>query len=66
LSLSANYTKAEKEGTSTPADAKAKTLGIGYNLGPVAVVANISKIEDYSGVAGNDVDVFYMALRTSF
>ena len=27
---------------------------------------DISKIEDYSGVAGNDVDVFYMALRTSF
>ena len=66
LSISANYTKADKEGTSYAADAKAKTIGIGYSLGPVALVANYSKLENYTGTAGDDADVIYLAARTSF
>ena len=65
LSISANYTKADKQGANI-ADAKAKTLGIGYSLGPVAIVANYSKLENYTGTSGDDADVIYLAARTSF
>jgi predicted porin len=65
LSISANYTKADKQGTGV-VDAKAKTLGIGYSLGPVALVANYSKLENYTGTSGDDADVIYLAARTSF
>jgi hypothetical protein len=65
LSISANYTKADKDGANI-ADAKAKTIGIGYNLGPVALVANYSKLESYTGTSGDDADVIYLAARTSF
>jgi len=65
LSISANYTKADKDGTGV-VEAKAKTLGIGYSLGPVAIVANYSKLEDYTGTSGVDADVIYLAARTSF
>ena len=65
LSISANYTKADKQGTGI-VDAKAKTLGIGYSLGPVAIVANYSKLENYTGTSGADADVIYLAARTSF
>lgn len=66
LSISANYTKSDKEGTSYAADAKAKTIGIGYSLGPVAIVGQYSKLTDYTGTAGDDADVIYLAARTSF
>jgi len=66
LSISANYTKADKDGASFAADAKAKTLGIGYSLGPVALIAQYSKLENYTGTSGDDADVIYLAARTSF
>jgi hypothetical protein len=65
FSLSANYTKADKDGANI-SDAKAKTIGIGYNLGPVAIVANYSQLESYTGTSGDDADVIYLAARTSF
>ena len=66
LSISANYTKADKDGASFTADAKAKTLGVGYSLGPVALIAQYSKLENYTGVSGDDADVVYLAARTIF
>lgn len=66
LTLAANYTKAEKEGTDTPADAKAKSISLGYNLGPVALVTQIAQLEDYTGVSGVDADVVYFRASTKF
>lgn len=64
LSIAANYTVAEKEGTA--ADAKAKTIALGYNLGAVSLVASYSQMDNITGVAGVDRDVLYLAARTSF
>lgn len=64
LSLAANYTKADKEGT--VADAKAKTVTVGYNLGAVALFATYSSMENVTGAAGQDRDVLYLAARTNF
>ena len=66
LTLAANYTKAEMEGTSSPADAKAKSISLGYNLGPIALVTQIAQLEDYTGVSGVDADVVYFRASTKF
>jgi len=41
-------------------------IQVGYNLGPVALVAAFAKNEDIGGVAGNDSDVFMTRLLTAF
>ena len=64
VSLAANYTIAEKEGTTK--DAEARSVALGYNLGPVAIIATYSNLENILGTAGADRDVFYLAARTSF
>jgi predicted porin len=64
LTVGLNYTKADKEGTTV--DAKAKTLMVGYSLGPVALIANVSQLENITGTAGVDANVLYLAARTSF
>ena len=64
LTVGLNYTKADKEGASV--DAKAKTLLVGYSLGPVALIANVSQLENITGAAGVDANVVYLAARTSF
>ena len=66
LTLAANYTKAEMDGTATPADAKAKSISLGYNLGPIALVAQAAQLEDYTGVSGVDADVLYFRASTKF
>jgi hypothetical protein len=66
LTLAANYTKAEKDGTSTPVDAKMKSLAIGYNLGAIALTAQAAKVENYTGVADIDADVLYLRASTKF
>ena len=58
-------TKADKEGANL-ADAKAKTVTVGYNLGAVSVFATYSQLENITGTAGADRDVVYLAARTSF
>jgi hypothetical protein len=65
LSVAANYTKADKDGANI-ADAKAKTVTVGYNLGAVSLFATYSQLENITGVAGADRDVVYLAARTSF
>ena len=64
ISVAANYTKAEKQGTTT--DAEAKSIALGYNLGAVSIIASYSQLENITGTAGADRDVVYLAARTSF
>jgi hypothetical protein len=64
ITLAANYTKADKEGTA--ADAKAKTVTVGYNLGAVSLLAYYSQLENITGASGVDANVVYLAARTSF
>jgi hypothetical protein len=64
ITVAANYTKAEKQGTTT--DAEAKSIALGYNLGAVSIIASYSSIENILGTAGADRDVVYLAARTSF
>lgn len=64
LSVGAFYAKSDKEGTA--ADAKAKFINIGYNLGPVALVAQFGKLENITGTANVDADVAYLRALTTF
>ena len=64
ITVAANYTKAEKQGTTT--DAEARSVSLGYNLGAVSIIASYSNIENILGTAGADRDVVYLAARTSF
>ena len=64
VTVAANYTKSEKQGTAT--DAEAKSIALGYNLGAVSIIASYSQLENILGTAGNDRDVVYLAARTSF
>jgi hypothetical protein len=66
LTVAANYTKAEKNGTDTPADAESKSISVGYNLGPVALTAQAAKLEDFDGKSGTDADVLYLRASTKF
>jgi len=65
LTLAANYTKADPNGT-TMVDAKMKSLAIGYNLGAIALSAQAAKLENYTGVANVDADVLYLRASTKF
>lgn len=64
LSLNAVYGKVDI--TATAADQKIKMIQVGYNLGPVALVAGFAKNEDIGGTVGNDSDVFMTRLLTAF
>jgi hypothetical protein len=66
LSLAANYTKADGNGTTLSADAKMKSIAVGYNLGPVAVSAQAAQLENYTGASGVDADVLYLRASTKF
>jgi hypothetical protein len=64
ITVAANYTTAEKQGTAT--DAEARSVSLGYNLGAVSIIASYSQIENILGTSGADRDVLYLAARTSF
>ena len=67
LSVAANYTKADSSSTATTsADAKMKSIAVGYNLGPVAVSAQAAKLDNYTGTNGDDADVLYLRASTKF
>ena len=67
LTVGANYTKADAQATgSTKADAKSKSIAVGYNLGPVALTAQAARLEDYTGVSGVDADVIFVRASTKF
>ena len=64
LTLGASYAKAE---TSTQTiDEKAKTVALGYNLGPVVAEVQYGQFENVLNVAGADSDVFFARLLTKF
>ena len=73
LTLAANYTKSK----STLDDAlgafdlfdktaKSKSLAVGYNLGPVAVIAQYAQQENIVNVDGSDQDVAFIKINTNF
>jgi len=64
LTLAANYTKADGNGTTLSADAKMKSIAVGYNLGPVAISAQAAQLENYTGASGVDADVLYLRAST--
>jgi hypothetical protein len=66
LTVAANYTKSDGNGTTLTADAKMKSIAVGYNLGPVAVSAQAAQLENYTGAAGVDADVLYLRASTKF
>ena len=66
LTVAANYTKSDGNGTTLTADAKMKSIAVGYNLGPVAVSAQAAQLENYTGASGVDADVLYLRASTKF
>ena len=52
--------------TTSVVDQKTTGISIGYNLGPVALVAGVAQNEDIGGVRGQDSDVFYTRLIGAF
>ena len=66
ITIAANYTKAESNAPSLTADAKSKSLSVGYNLGAIALTAQAAQLENYTGSAGVDMDVLYFRASTKF
>jgi len=69
LSIGANYTEAESNGTGAKADAKSRSIAVGYNLGAVALTAQAAQLENINfatGASTVDVDVLYLRASTKF
>ena len=69
LSIGANYTKAQSNGTGAKADAKSKSIAVGYNLGAIALTAQVAQLENIdfaTGTAAKDLEVFYLRASTMF
>jgi len=64
LTLGASYAKADTSGKTV--DEKAKTIALGYNLGPVVAEVQYGQFENAKGVANADSDVFFARLLTKF
>jgi hypothetical protein len=64
LTLAASYAKAET--TTKPIDEKAKTIALGYNLGPVVAEVQYGQFENALNVSDADSDVFFARLLTKF
>jgi len=56
------------EGGGTTQDAKIKSVQLGYNLGPVAVIAGVADVENLLGgtAANQDGRVGFVQLRGQF
>ena len=71
LTVGASYAKnktsdVNSEATIGTNDEKAKTIALGYNLGPVVAEVQYGQFEDAKGIAGADSDVFFARLLTKF
>ena len=66
LTVGLNYSKAEQTGKT--ANEKVKSLAVGYNMGPVVVVAQYGDVENQAGSTANtsDGNVAYIQLSTKF
>jgi hypothetical protein len=66
LTLAANYTKVDSS-KAAAVDAKAKGVALGYNLGPVSIVAQYNQFENVDGVANSgEFDQFFVKAKTNF
>jgi hypothetical protein len=68
LTLGASYGKNEITGADAAnrQDEKAKTVALGYNLGPVVAEIQYGTFENLKGVSGADSDVVYARFITKF
>jgi hypothetical protein len=69
LTIGANYTKTKDDAKTAPVDAKSKSIAVGYNLGAIALTAQVAKVENYTGVGAttdDDADVVYLRASTKF
>ena len=66
LSVGLNYSNADRN--TTAADEKVKSIAVGYNMGPVALVAQYGQVEGQAGSAAStaDGDVAYIIISTKF
>jgi hypothetical protein len=69
LSLGLNYSKADRNGdTLVVTDEKVKSVAVGYNMGPVVLVAQYGKVDGKNGLVAetSEGDVVYLQLSTKF
>ena len=66
LTLGASYAKNDISGAAANNDEKAKTVALGYNLGPVVAEIQYGTFENLKGVAAADSDVVYARFITKF
>jgi hypothetical protein len=69
LTLGASYAKNDISGHTTAANnnsEKAKTVSLGYNLGPVVAEVQYGTFENLKGVTGADSEVVYARFITKF
>jgi hypothetical protein len=64
--FTAGLTYIKTSAQSTVVDEKVTSLSLGYNLGPVALVAVASKGEDTANTAGRDLNDITLRLTTAF
>jgi len=66
LTIGANYTRVDSN-QAAAVDAKSKSIAVGYNFGPVAVVGQYAKMENVTNVANTgDVDIAFVKFVTNF
>lgn len=68
VTLGLNQFKSERtrnDGTKVP-DEKSTAVQVGYNLGPVSAIANISRTENIGFSSGVDADMITLRLATKF
>jgi hypothetical protein len=66
LTLGASYAKNDISGATNNNEEKAKTVALGYNLGPVVAEIQYGTFENLKGAAGADSDVVYARFITKF
>jgi hypothetical protein len=69
LTIGANYTKTKDDSKTAAVEAKSKSIAVGYNLGAIALTAQVAKVENYTGVGAttdDDADVVYLRASTKF
>ena len=69
ISIGLNVSKADRNiGAASATDEKVKSIAVGYNMGPVALVAQYGQVEGHGGLTANtsEGDVGYIQLSTRF
>jgi hypothetical protein len=66
LSFGLTYGKAESDNATSVNDEKTTIVAVGYSLGPVALKAQVAKVDDYQGIAGTDGKTLRVLLSTNF